>query len=93
MTLPEPTTKDKSMSLPELDIEMMRRLYDFGGLLAYRVSYFDPVSFSVAHLPATFQESAATAQLERLKRDGFTAGMVEFLVKFDGAYSKTPNVK
>ena len=81
------------MTLPELDMEIMRRLYDFGGLLAYRVSYFDPLRFEVVHMPATFHQPTAEAALEAKKRDGFTAGVAEFLVKFDGAFSKTPNVE
>jgi hypothetical protein len=74
---------------PELDEEVMRKLYAFGGLLAYRVSYFDPMRFEVAHLPMTFHKATAKAALAAKKRDGFTAGMAEFLVRFDGAYAKT----
>ena len=80
-----------SIEIPEPDMEMLRRLYDFGGLLVYRVAYFDPALFKVTNGRVTFSEEAAKAELEGLKRAGFTAGMESFMVKFDGAFSKRPN--
>ena len=80
-----------SIETPDLDIETLRRLYDFGGLLVYRVVYFDPVLFRVTNGRVTFSEEAAKAELEGLKRAGFMAGIESFMVKFDGAFSKRPN--
>lgn len=82
-----------SIEIPEPDMDMLRRLYDFGGLLVYQVSYFDPLMFQVVKGRTTFSEEVAKAELEHLKRTGFTAGMEQFMVKFDGAFSKTPNQK
>lgn len=81
-----------SIEIPEPDMDMLRRVYDFGGLLVYRVAYFDPVQFRVTNGRVTFSEEAAQEELEGLKRAGFTAGMEAFMVKFDGAFSKRPNV-
>lgn len=82
-----------SIEIPEPDMDVLRRLYDFGGLLVYRVAYFDPALFKVTNVCVTFSEEAAKEELERLKRSGFTAGMESFMVKFDGAFSNRPNVK
>ena len=82
-----------SIERPEPDMEVLRKLYDFGGLLVYRVAYFDPVMFRVANGRVTFSEETAQAELDGLKRAGFTAGMESFMVKFDGAFSKRPNAK
>lgn len=80
-----------SIKTPELNIDVLRQLYEFGGLLVYRVVYFDPVLFKVTNVIDTFSEETAKAEIERLKSVGFTAGMESFLVKFDGAFSKRPN--
>lgn len=77
------------MNAPELDEEVMRKLYVFGALLAYRVSYFDPLRFEVVHLPLTFNESVAKAELDTKKSHGFTAGMAELFVRFDGAFARS----
>ena len=82
-----------SIEIPEPDMDTLRRLYDFGGLLVYRVVYFDPMLFRVANGRVTFSEEAAQAELDGLKRAGFTAGMESFMVKFDGAFSKRHNVE
>lgn len=78
------------LEIPEPDMDMLRRLYDFGGLQVYRVAYFDPVLFKVTNGRVTFSEETAQTELEGLKRAGFTAGMESFIVKFDGAFSKRP---
>lgn len=78
------------MALPEMDVDVMRSLYDFGGLLVYRVAYFDPILFKVTNVLVTFSEEAAQEKLDGLKRAGFTVGMESFMVKFDGAFSKSP---
>lgn len=72
----------------ELDFDVMRKLYDFGGLNVYRVTYFDPILFKVTSGYFTFNEETAQAEIDRLKRAGFTAGMESFIVKFDGAFAK-----
>lgn len=73
---------------PELNADVMRKLYEFGGLLMYCVEYFDPVLFKVMNRRFTFSEEAAQAELDWLKQAGFAAGMESFIVKFDGAFSK-----
>lgn len=79
-----------SIEIPEPDMEVLRKLYDFGGLMVYRVAYFDPVMFKVTNGRVTFNEETAKEELEGLKRAGFTAGMESFMVHFDGAF-KRPN--
>jgi hypothetical protein len=81
-----------SIEIPEPDMEVLRRLYYFGGLLVYRVAYFDPVVFKVVNGRVTLNEETAKAELARRTKAGFTAGMESFMVYFDGAF-KRPNDK
>lgn len=72
----------------EPNIEILKNLYEFGGLLAYRVKYCDPIIFQVVHGRATFNEETAKNELDALKRAGFAAGIESFMVHFDGAFKK-----
>ncbi len=74
-----------------LDVAIMKRLYNFGGLMAYRVTYFDPLQFKTVDMPATFSEELANEQLAEKKRYKFTAGLAQFIIKFDGAFAVMPN--
>jgi hypothetical protein len=80
----------RNAGIPEPDMDILKRLYDFGGMLVYQVSYFDPMLFQVIKGTPTFSEDMAKAELGRLQRDGFAAGITSFMVKFDGAFSKKP---
>ena len=77
-------------AIPDLDVAMMKRLYKFGGLTAYRVTYFDPLQFKTVDMPATFSEELANEQLAEKKRWKFTAGMAQFIIKFNGAFALKP---
>lgn len=72
----------------ELDIDVMQNLYGFGGLIAYRVVYFDPSTLSVKCDCITFDEETAQNTLKMLKDVCRSAGIESFMVKFDGAFSK-----
>lgn len=73
------------MIKPKLDLNVIQRLYDFGGLMVHRVSYFDPTKFEVVSLPPTFSEEHAKALAESYR--SFDVSTVSELVKFDGAFS------
>ena len=71
----------------ELNIGVMQNLYEFGGLLSYRISYFDPAMFQIIEMQPTFSEEVAKINLKRLKENGVEARLVEQLIKFDGAFA------
>lgn len=75
----------------DLDVVMIKRLYKFGGLMAYRVTYFDPLQFKTVDMPTTFSEEVANEQLAEKKRYKFTAALEQFIIKFDGAFAVMPN--
>jgi hypothetical protein len=81
-----------SIEIPEPDMEVLRKLYYFGGLLVYRAAYFDPGVFKVVNGRPTFNEETAKAELALRTKEGFTAGMESFMVYFDGAFLK-PNAE
>ena len=72
----------------KLDKAMIGRLYEWGGLYIYRVSYFDPILFKTIKLPATFNEDSAKETIESYKRSGFAVALTTELVKFDGAFNQ-----
>lgn len=72
----------------ELDLETIKRLYEYGELLAYHVDYFNPAFFAVLRSISTFSESAAKHELNKLREAGFTAEIRKELINFDGAFSK-----
>lgn len=71
----------------QLDIDVMRKLYEFGGLLSYHVTYFDPVIFQTIETQPTFDEKVAKVTLQQCKEYGRPAKLVEKLIKFDGAFA------
>lgn len=75
---------------PELNMEVMQKLYEFGGLAVYRVSYFDPVIFKIVTRKPTFNEDAAKEELNQLSKAGFPASLETFMVNFDGAFAIRP---
>jgi hypothetical protein len=72
---------------PTLDIEMMRKLYDFGEMLVYEVEYCDRLTMTVRVDLRTFNEGVARARCQALKNDGLTAAIATYFVAFDGAYN------
>lgn len=42
-----------------LDTDLRGKLHEFGGLMVYRASYFDPLTWKVVEEPPTFNEEAA----------------------------------
>lgn len=72
----------------ELDLEIIKSLYRFGGLMVFRVVRFNDVSFLAETHRYTLSHEVAIEELEKLKRNGMSAKIDEFIVNFDGAYSK-----
>ena len=76
----------------ELDVELMKKLYEFGGLLSYKVMYFDTVSFSIRQAgEMTFNEDSAKALADSLIRNGFKVEIFSQMVHFNGAWNKFEN--
>lgn len=73
---------------PELDVEIIKRLYEFGGLMAYKVQYASPLDLSIVTTCVTFNEDFAKSDLVRLHSVGIAAVLFSSIVKFDGAFSK-----
>ena len=71
-----------------LDVDLMRRLYKSGKLIAYRVVYFDKLQFQVRDYHTTFNEDVAIEKMKGLMASGFPAEIKQFFVKFDGAFSQ-----
>lgn len=67
------------------DIEWLRKMLDFGGIIAYRVVFFDPVSFQIVKLGMTFNEDFAKSELEERLKTARYAYIEETMVKFNGA--------
>ncbi len=74
--------------MPQLNIDLLRKLYEFGGLLVYRVLYFDQIGFRASQVRCTFSESAADEEVAKLRRQGFQAKIETFMVHFDGAFAE-----
>lgn len=75
------------MEKPALDIEMMKRLYDWGGLFAYRVETLDPITWTTRTEAYTFNEEEAKSVMKRWQEQGIKARMFQYLIKFDGEFS------
>jgi hypothetical protein len=76
------------VNMPQPNIDMLRKLYDFGGLLVYRVLYFDQIGFRSLQVRCTFSEAAADEEAAMLRRNGFQAWIETFMVNFDGAFAE-----
>lgn len=77
----------------ELDVELMKKLYEFGCLMAYRVEYFNKDTFKIEKLPMTFSEEMVKKEMSRLKREGFKSAYYEVFVNFDGAFDLNKDKK
>lgn len=77
----------------ELDIEVMKNLYDFGALIAYKVVYFDPITFQIVNHLYTFDEQCAKNTCESLVKQKLYFPKIEsFMVKFNNAFAKKETV-
>lgn len=72
----------------KLDIEILERLYEFGGLMAYRVESFDELTWTTQRVALTFSESVALDHVKRLQEAGRPAAYFAEMVKFNGAFEK-----
>lgn len=70
-----------------LDVEKIAKLYEFGALRVYEVSYFDVITFTVKLELRTFSEARAMKVHGELEKSGFTASVRDYFVRFDGAYA------
>jgi hypothetical protein len=70
-----------------LDLDLMKKLYEFGGLLAFRVQWFDPLTWETKTKPMTFNEQVAKDLVAHLIAEGFKAAYFQEIVKFDGAFA------
>ena len=71
-----------------LDVDMMRRLYEFGTLMAYRADYIDPLTFEVRSDRITFNENRAKEQAAAHKTHGFAVQIKVLCIHFDGAFAE-----
>ena len=73
----------------ELDVDVMKKLYDFGGLLAYHIMYLDTVTFTLKQWgEMTFNEERAKSICDGLVRNGFKVELFRQMVHFDGKWAK-----
>jgi len=77
--------KEKS---PQLDIEVIKNLYEFGALIVYEVHLFDPLFFKIDTVMRTFSHKAAKKYADSLIKNGNKVEIIEYFVKFHEAYSK-----
>ncbi len=73
---------------PVLDVELLTRLYEFGGLMTYTVRYFDKVSHAMVDQTPTFNGDLATERCKTLSASGTPAVVIERLIPFNGAFAK-----
>jgi hypothetical protein len=71
-----------------LDLEKIKQLYEFGGLMVYEVLWFDTVMKRNMTHRRTFCSKTAEKELEHLGRLGRDTWMVSYMVQFDDAYLK-----
>ena len=75
--------------IARLNVDVMKKLYEFGGLIAYQVKYFDVISFSVKQYgDMTFCEEKARKICEGFARSGVKAEIFRHMVQFDGAFAE-----
>ena len=72
---------------PKLDVAMMKRLYEFGGLLVYTVKTFDVIRFEPMILLVTFSEKAASRLADHLKSENRPFMVESTMVHFNGAFA------
>ena len=90
-------TKTQSAAVPvikpvELNVELMKKLYEFGGLFAYQVMYLDTITFTIKQSDTmTFSEEKAKKICDGLTRNGIKAEVFRHLIHFDGAWNEPKN--
>ena len=76
---------------PQLDLEVIKRLYAFGGLYYYEVLRLDDLLFKTVVDLRTFNEQVAIDKVAWIKSQGGKAAYQAVLVKFDGAFCVNSN--
>lgn len=76
---------------PQLNIEVIKSLYEFGGLYYYEVHRLDEIFFKTVVDLRTFNEQVAIDRVEWIKSQGGKAAYNTVLVKFDGAFCVNSN--
>ena len=71
-----------------LDIDLLRKLHEFGAMNIYRVVRFDPMMFRIVHENFTFDETKARTMAKHFADTGAPADVERYFVKFDGAFSQ-----
>jgi len=72
-----------------LDTEVMSKLFEFGGLIAYQVRYFDPITQRLVDSMFTFNQDTAIAEVNRLRQTvSPMADVTQYFIKFDGKWGK-----
>lgn len=75
------------MGYKELDVDKMKSLYEFGGLFAYKVVYYDPLTLKVEEAMHTFNETKANEKLLSLNAGGYACSIKQECINFDGAFA------
>lgn len=70
----------------ELDIEVIRSLYEFGALKVYKVTFFDRLLFKIVDYCLTFDSDYAEGQYSYLKSIKYDARIETFYVNFHEAF-------
>lgn len=71
-----------------LNIEVMKKLYEFGGLYAYKLSYIDPLSLELVVAVNSFNEEYIDKEFDNLKKRGLLTKKERTFISFHGAYSE-----
>lgn len=67
--------------------ENIERLIEFGGLLVYEITWFDPVMWKDNLELRTFNEDFAVSRFDSMKKNGMIVKMNNYFVKFDQAHN------
>jgi hypothetical protein len=70
-----------------MNVEKATKLYEFGALYVYEVSYFDPIAFKVKVEYRTFSEAVAKSKYDELVAASFKAEVRSYPVRFDGVWN------
>lgn len=79
-------TKPNHKAAPELNVEVLKRFYEFGGLRVITVKHFH-TTFREIISRETFNSAWADAEIARLTELGFIAWGEDRYIKFDGAFA------
>ena len=72
----------------KLNVKLMKRLFKFGGLRAYNVSYFCPILFRIREICTTFDEQKANSEYEKAVKEGFAASVDVGIIQFHEAFQE-----